>query len=211
MMRARTLIVAALAALAAALPGAAAASPAAQAETDRIAAVASDLLHAPVPTRTLAAPEPVVVEFLANERRAWDAYVMDGPDVYVRPWVVGALERRTCTAAALMLHELLHRPEVGTEDAVEEGIAEALRLDLYPAVAKRLGCRGWRTLIGTLPMYPAEVSDVMTSSVYATGSRRYSDRAARLWRRELWAASRDGRRDMLAAAAAARDAKGGAR
>lgn len=219
MSRARAIIAAALVALAAALPGAAAAAGPAkpvptyvpQAEVDRIAAWTSATLRAPVPTKRLTTEvDPWVAEWAAANGYEWDAYVLDDDVVHVRPRLVGGLARRTCESLAILLHELLHRPDAFVSREVEEGTTEALRVDLYPAAARALGCRvDWQTMQDA--MYPDEVSNIVAASAFATGSRNGRTRAARLWRRQLWAASADGRRDMLAAAAAARDSRGGAR
>lgn len=110
-------------------------------------------------------------------------------------------------AILILLHELLHRNEHlnGTQDDrdLEEGITEAMTLDLAPAYARQVVGRriDFEDYSGSI--YDEIVLDIRGASSIATG-RPWWSRAARLWRRELWAASIDGRRLMMARAEAAK-------
>lgn len=159
-----------------------------QAEADRIATWMARELRADVPTRTLAAARHHQLDDTCAAGQDWTAYMCseDTSVLRIRPWLVGALERRTCHALRVMLHELAHSPRGFSDTGLEEGVADALSLDLYPAAARQLGCRGRGSYIpGT---YYRQAEDVWTTSVAATGSRDRVARAAREWVRRLWAA-----------------------
>lgn len=96
-----------------------------------------------------------------------------------------------------LLHETLHTADgmTITNPALEEGVVDALALDLYPAWGKAMGVYVWPTA----PNYPAEVRLVRTASARATGTP-WRSRAARLWRRDLWRADQSTRTALVVAA-----------
>jgi hypothetical protein len=193
--------------IAAACTGTAHAAPA-QVEADRIAGWMAHQLHADVPTRTLVAARHHQLDQQCAVTATWIAYVCerDMSVLRIRPWLVGALERRSCDGLRVMLHEFAHSDRGFPAIRVEEGIADALSLDLYPAAARQLGCRGRGSYI-PIPFYPGDARMVWTTATVATGSRDRWARAARLWVRRLWAADPDGRRIMLTQAMTMKEAQ----
>lgn len=103
-------------------------------------------------------------------------------------------------AVELMLHEILHRPaseqavaealatgELAIAPGLEEGRVQALALDLLPAF-----CRSQRITCGQVSRvapYAVEVNAVRAWSVRVTQGSPWRSRAARLARRQLWAAA----------------------
>jgi hypothetical protein len=116
-----------------------------------------------------------------------------GNRIEVTPFVWWTLDNAERTRldpyrrGALVLHELLHDNHAPTTPRhLEEGIVEAVALDLYPAWAKWVGLRpGPRDIVST--SYPKELDAVRKASALATG-KPWKSRAARLWRRDLWRA-----------------------
>jgi hypothetical protein len=182
----------------------------AQAEVDRTAAWLTRVLHRPIPTRTLdtqAASEMTVV----CGGRPCTAYVpFSHPDriVTTNP-VVQALARIRRgldgpDAGYVAIHELLHTRDLAPDEYgdgdIEEGVVDAVTLDVYPAWLH------WRlpnhpAVWG--PAYPRQVAAIRYASARATGSRTWKDRAARIWRRQLLEADAAGRQQMLTTAAGA--------
>ena len=117
--------------------------------------------------------------------------------IFVRPRVwndlVGGHGWGRWSAAYLLLHESLHRLE--EEGPREEGITDALAWDLQLGYYHALGFHAAMTD----PHYTEEVQQVRETSARATGEG-WRSRSARLWRRELWKATPQGR-DALAKAA----------
>lgn len=177
-------------------PTAAAAS--AQAESDRIAGWMAAELRADVPARAVASSVHHQLDAVCAGNVRWAAYVcnVDPTTIRIRPWLVGALERRSCIALRYMLHEHLHAVRGFGDLGLEEGVVDALAHDLYPAAARSLDCRG---RVGPIVFYLDAAEAVWTSSVVATGSRTRLDRAAREWVRRMWAADTATRHLMLAA------------
>jgi hypothetical protein len=133
------------------------------------------------------------------------AAVAFGDRIEVTPFVWWTLDNAERTGldphrqGALVLHELLHDNHApDTPQALEEGIVEAVALDLYPAWAKWVGLRpGPRDIVST--SYPKELDAVRKASALATG-KPWKSRDARLWRRDLWRADAATREQVYAAA-----------
>lgn len=111
------------------------------------------------------------------------------------PYAYKQINRRTEMGAYLALHEAAHRPDVMycTPSYYEEGIADALARDLHPTLVARWG--------GDVHSYVSYAYDpnvvtIRTRSSLATG-KPYRSRAARLWRRTLWASNCEQRATML--------------
>lgn len=156
----------------------------------------------------------VVTDALTRAENAGEFYVADehGPErILVRPWIAEAIVSRQGVnvgsrqgyfpgGAHLLLHELLHRADTAAcwhpgpgEVDVEEGIVDALAVDLAPAWGRAF----WGERIFVLPHYRAEVAAVRAASARATGSASWRTREARSWRRSLWGASCEGRSALL--------------
>lgn len=89
--------------------------------------------------------------------------------------------------AATVLHEVLHQVGLrwGVTDAtlpVEEGLTEAVTLDLLPTFTRRLGT----TYVKPVPAYPVLVRRVREASEVATGQAWTSPAASR-WRAQMLA------------------------
>lgn len=113
--------------------------------------------------------------------------------------------RQSMNGLHVVLHERLHRTENAAcwdRRGTEEGITDALAVDLLPALAQYL----YRERVAFWPLYVEQVREVRLASRYATGARTWRERRPRLWRRALWQADCEGRARMLGAAAAAREA-----
>ena len=108
----------------------------------------------------------------------------------------GAIEPES---AKLFVHELLHQDVDPTGDPyVEEGVVEAVALDLMPAWSWQvLGIRltGW----SAADIYREHVRNIRAWSTRYSGSRSFRDRGARLARRALLVADEPTRRLMLEA------------
>lgn len=104
----------------------------------------------------------------------------------------------TADAVSTVLHELVHRaPVVGWrfDPFLEEGITEAITMDLLPVCTKAtLGqpIYAWEAN----GAYQDEVAYIRRQSALATRSG-WTSRAARLWRRAFYLADRDARRAMI--------------
>lgn len=182
-------------------------APSLQTRADVTADWMAATLHASVPHRTIA-----VYDSLPADRAG---QMHDDGAVDLTSGVAGEIQAMprlrapgliviSFGAGHVLVHELLHRPETaacwgprpGGVD-VEEGVVDALALDLLPAWGRRfLGAPTIET-----SFYPADVAAIRAASARATGSRTWRTRGARLWRRSLWAASCDGRVAMLGAVA----------
>lgn len=174
----------------------------AQAESDRIASWMAHELRADVPARTLVAARHHQLDRMCGAATDWAAYVCEADPtvIRIRPWMVGALERRSCLALRYLLHEHAHSSRDYDDIPLAEGIAEAVAHDLYPKAARDLQCRD-RAAFGDLILYSQEAEGVWTTSVVASGSRNRDARAAREWVRKLWAADTATRHQMIRAAA----------
>lgn len=176
--------------------------PSAQGEFDRTADWLATTLRAYVPRRQVTVTEDLY-------RASNDGEFHPNGTIRIRPLVADGLALRTgeafggtfiAGAVQVLIHESLHRedtegcwrPAAG-ELNVEEGIVDALTVDLAPA----WGWRFWRQRIGVIPFYKPEVAAIRAASAKATGSRNWRTREARGWRRALWAASCAGRVEML--------------
>lgn len=118
-------------------------------------------------------------------------------DVWARAAARGSLRTfDDYLAAMVVLHELLHRGvETCTFDRyLEEGITQALTLDLFPAWCLRLF--GRCDPIGNEVAYTDEVTYIRNQSGRATGGS-WRARPARLWRRAFYLSDRDTRRAMI--------------
>jgi hypothetical protein len=127
---------------------------------------------------------------------AWTDRIEVTPLIWIRLDNAERDRRDRHGAGATVIHELLHGRSPGTERALEEGIAEALAHDLYPAWAKAFGVRyaGAPTVVAM-----HEVDAVRKASALATG-KPWKSRDARLWRRDLWRADAATREQVYAAA-----------
>lgn len=173
-----------------------------QAEANRIAGWMAAELRADVPTRTLAATRHHQLDIdCGADNLNWIAYQCstDMTTLRIRPWLAGALQRHTCHALRVMLHELAHSTRGFGDIDVEEGIADALSMDLYPKAARDLHCRD-RRVYEPDTFYPVEAEDIWTTSTIATHSKDRWTRRAREWVRKLWAADAAGRRVMITTA-----------
>lgn len=87
------------------------------------------------------------------------------------------------------LHEMLHSERDESDPSLSEGIVDAVALDLCPSVRARI----WhaRGSCGD-SSYESQVAGVRFASARATGTRWHS-RAARSWRKALWAMDSEGR------------------
>lgn len=101
-------------------------------------------------------------------------------------------------AAHVYLHERLHTLESLGNIGLEEGVTNALTLQLLPAFCRQvLDWSQWFCMDGGV--YDAETRAVLAASARATGTT-IGARAARLWVRALWAADGATREAMYAAA-----------
>lgn len=152
-------------------------------------------------------PRPVLVTgAMAEDRDAQS----DGVTIELRPfvarWARGASrdEFERAAGALVLLHEWLHTDHGTrcTDRRAEEGVAEAVAVDLLPAYL----WQRWRQRVPPVfaPHYWQEVRDVRAASAYATG-RPASSREARWWREGLRRASCSERQAMLEQATDARD------
>lgn len=173
----------------------------AQTESNRIATWMADELHADIPARTLVATQHHQLDEVCGPATRWAAYVCEAnPDVIrIRPWIVGALQRRSCIALRYMLHEHGHSRRDFDDTPLAEGVVDAIAHDLYPKAARDLRCRE-RAGFPDVVIYTDEAEGVWTTSVVATGSRNRNARAAREWVRRLWAADTATRHKMIAEA-----------
>ena len=139
---------------------------------------------ADVPTRTAAwlrslgipAPNPRIV--VIGEGWTAEAMALPPDTLGVKRDVVGPL--RKGGAGEILLHELIHLS--GTAD---EGITQAVTLDLLPAWQARFPLRGRVAFVaGVMGVYVGEVRIVRQASARACGCP-WTSREARLWRRAL--------------------------
>jgi hypothetical protein len=153
------------------------------------------VLQTPIPDR------PVTMSLFAHDEGGPGVFVPDGcawsDHIEVLPWVVTQLLRghgkERAEAAYVLEHETLHRLQ---EDGPrEEGVTDALTWDLQLGYYRALGFHGRMIQAG----YAEEVQQVRWTSARATGEG-WRTRPARLFRRELWKATPQGR-DALAKAA----------
>lgn len=89
--------------------------------------------------------------------------------------------------ARKLLHETLHTDEVERDQLgswVEHGLVEALAEDLWPAYTWQLGRR--RDVLSPFTVHGDAVRVVRVASARATG-QPWTSRAARVWRRSVWA------------------------
>lgn len=130
---------------------------------------------------------PTTVEVDPHFHRAWAA--------------MGRGSRWDPGAAQLLIHELLHQHVAPEMDRyVEEGVVEAVAVDLIPAWSWRfLRTRIPSWWLSPVPMYAEHVRNIRAWSTRYSGSRTYRDRAARLARRALLVADEPTRRAMLEA------------
>ena len=187
-------------------------APGVQATSDRTAAWLTVTLGVEVEPR-----RAVVTHALAYPGSAAEVWSDDLGVYRLRPDIardVAArrpfhVNRRLATLRGLhvVTHELLHRRETvpcwtpgGVGLNAEEGIVDALAVDVLPALAWRLYGERW----AFVPVYPREVAAIRAASRFATGARSWRERAPRLWRRALWREGCEGRARMLAEAEAAR-------
>lgn len=182
-----------------------AAAPAgAQAEVDRTAAWLTSVLHRPIPTRTIDTQSASEMAATCGSLRCIAYVPFNQPDrVVTTPNVVQALARIRrhpdgADAGYLAIHELLHTRNLSPEDYgdgdLEEGVVDAVTLDVYPAWLH------WRLTDEAAmwgPAYPRQVAAVRYASARATGSRTWRTRAARIWRRQLLESDATGRQQML--------------
>ncbi len=120
------------------------------------------------------------------------------------PWLSFEDRGPTLLGLHVVVHERLHRHETvacweqrpGQID-VEEGIVDALALDLLPALAWHL----YGERVRFFAQWGHEVAAIRALSRFGSGARTWRDRPARMWRRALWAADCAGREAMIAAAA----------
>lgn len=117
--------------------------------------------------------------FDAWERSARRGWISEGDDPFL----------------FVVIHELVHR---GVESCVfdrfhEEGVTEAITIDLYPA-----WCRRFFGICARVESeaYQEEVTYIRHQSARAVGAG-WKTRAARLWRRAFCLSERDARRAML--------------
>lgn len=181
-------------------------APSLQVTADRTAQWASDVLNAPVGSRSITTTDDLVALNAAGQ------YDPGDDTIQVRPWVAAMVATGFDATATrgrfdafgphVLLHELLHRRDtIPCNGPLDEGATDALATDLGAAWTARF----WRRRdVESVPAYPVEVAAVRAASRYATGSRSWRDRSARLWRRTLWAATCDGRRTVMLQAEAAR-------
>lgn len=181
----------------------------AQALTDATAVWIGGQLQIPPPYRTVEVVDRVemVTGAIAQAPFA-EPVIQTTAGVVAR---LAAIHRRPGGAAAMFgdgrvaIHELLHRfrhPDRFTDHdrRVEEGVVEAVTVDLYPGWSQRFTT--WPQAIAPAPAYADAVRDIRAASRAATGSRSWKDRAARLWRRQLLLQDEAGRDAMLSAAEA---------
>lgn len=127
------------------------------------------------------APDPRIV--VIGEGWTAEAMALPPDTLGVKRDVVGPL--RKGGAGEILVHELIHLS--GTED---EGITQAVTLDLLPAWQARFPLRGRVVFVaGVMGVYVGEVRAVRQASARACGCP-WTSRAARLWRRSLVTGSR---------------------
>jgi hypothetical protein len=174
---------------------------------DRSEAWVSARVGEPVPDRPFVADAALLDEVCQPGRTLHPSAagncgaVADADVVTFRPWVIRELARMGRTrgdwwlapgVAALVVHEQLHVP--GRDRArLDEGVVEALAIDLAPAWARQVA--GIRLPYLPAPGYAAEVNVVRKASARATGGS-WRSRAARHWRLDLWRLDSD-ERDRL--------------
>ncbi len=165
---------------------------------DDTAAFVEDATGAPVPRRpllfvdsfdvgrwpSLKGAAAVVVTMSSGESRI----------EFLRPCqyaleVLGLQLRRPWSpdCARKLLHEVLHddEPSVTALDGwVEHGLVEALAEDFWPAYVWRM--TGRRDVLSPFTVHGDAVRVVRVASARATGSP-WTSRAARVWRRSVWA------------------------
>lgn len=124
---------------------------------------------------------------------AYEDHITLAPDRVRALWMVAETHDDQEQVGHLLLHELLHRWHADRD--LEEMAVDAEAIDLYPAWARSEGISFEYPIV---PLYP-EVAHVRTASARATGTS-WRSRAARLWRRALWATDDTGRASMWAAA-----------
>jgi hypothetical protein len=123
------------------------------------------------------------------------------------PWLSFEHRGPTLLGLHVVVHERLHRHETvacweqkpGQVD-VEEGIVDALALDLLPALAWHL----YGERVRFFAQAQQEVAAIRAASRFASGADSWRDRRARHWRRAIWAADCAGRERMLLEAEARR-------
>lgn len=116
----------------------------------------------------------------------------DRVEIGTEPWVDIVRMERTrrdpWRRGQLLLHEILHDDHaLATPVGLEEGIAEAVSIDLYAAWGRAMKLVSWPAEDVYSSSYPEELAAVRKASALATG-RPWKSRAARLWRRDLWRA-----------------------
>lgn len=161
-----------------------------QERTDDVAAWMSGALHVPVASR------PTVVTNELGQASSAGEFWGDGT-IRMRPEYAGAAP----IGVYVRTHELAHKQD--TIDGCyqsEEAIVDAMARDLFAAAALHfagyIGGPVSSAYDERGPNGEASVGDVRVASARATG-QRWGSRAARLWRRALWAQGCDGRAAML--------------
>jgi hypothetical protein len=202
MLTVRNTLACGIAVLAIAMSGSAAAAPAdlaARTETWVERTLRVEIPDRPLMAMTNSGCGGVVTDMLGCDAVAYHDRIEVTPEVW---WEIDNLERTGLDPyrrGALVLHELLHDNHAAdTPRELEEGVVEAVALDLYPAWAKAMGLRpAPRDIVST--SYPVERDAVRKASALATG-KPWKSRAARLWRRDLWRADAATRQEVYAAA-----------
>lgn len=116
----------------------------------------------------------------------------------------GQLPLSQMRAGEILAHELMHQTGplgdfgeyTDEQAALEEGAAQASTLDALPAFFKQMYGSRW-VPADSVGMYQQQVDRLRKLSTIATGSGKFQDRGARVWRRDFQNADLARREEMM--------------